>query len=504
MYGVILLPHFHLQAVLRRRLEAWRDPVVMLDTVEVRSLKDRGKARVIALTLQAEAEGVEMGMTASQAQARCGRLQLLTREPEEEDAAQADLLGCAGRFTPDFEETRLGICTLDLFGAGLSGEAFAEDAREILAAARLQARIGVAHNPDLALLTAKIADPVRIMPREIAEIQAELGPLPVSILEPGEALAEILRLWGIRRVRDLLALPRDELAERLGPEATALWDRASGREFRLLKLVREPRVFVQEMELDYQVESLEPLLFLLRRMLETLVTRLASAHLVAGRLILQLRLDSGPSYQREFRVPDPCRDLEILTRILHTHLEGFTAPSPIIAVRLEALPSRAVKQQFRLFESGFKDPNRFAETLARLEALLGTERVGSPLVIDTHRPDAIEVRPFQWELGSELGPLSSEEPFRLGPPLKRFRPPIPVQVCSQQQQGREQPVNLTGGRWKSMRILESQGPWVLSGDWWEVKGKAWSRLEWDARLASGELCRLAKCQRRWFMDGIYG
>jgi len=500
MYGVIYLPQFPLQVLLRRRPEEWQQPVAVLDLVEVRSLKDRGKARVIARTLQAEAEGVEQGMTATQAQARCGRLQLLTREPEEEAEAQAELLACAGRFTPDFEETQDGICTLDLFSYGAPIPDFAGEARALLAQARLQARIGVAHRPDLTLLAARITEDVLIMPQEREAIWKVLGPLPISILEPGEAMSEILRLWGIHTVADLLALPRHELTERLGPEAAALWDRASGGLFRLLNLVRTPQTFRQEVDLDYQIELLEPLFFLLRRMLDTLVARLAAAHLVAGRLVLQLRFDGASPYKRELRVPDPSRDTELLFRILHTHLEGFNKPAPIIGVRLEILPSRALKQQFRLFESGLKDPNRFAETLGRLEALLGPERVGSPRLKNSHRPDAIELQPYHWEEGRDGE--AAENPFRLGLPLKRFRPAVPVRVQSRRELRVEHPASIDGGRWKSTAIVASRGPWVLSGDWWEVH--PWSRLEWDVQLANGELGRLAKCKRQWFMEGVYG
>ena len=84
--------------------------------------------------------------------------------------------------------------------------------------------------------------------------------------------------------------------------------------------------------------------------------------------------------------------------MLHTHLENFTSAYPIIGVLSEAEPIKGTSQQFQLFETPLRDPARLAETLGRLAALLGADRVGSPVLEETHRPDAFRMEPFTWQL----------------------------------------------------------------------------------------------------------
>jgi protein ImuB len=243
-----------------------------------------------------------------------------------------------------------------------------------LQALGLQAKVGMAGTPDLALLAARRASPVYI----VRDAAAVLSPLPVSVLQPSEELGSILESWGVRSVAQLVALPMTQVCERLGPEAVELWERAKGGRVRPLDLVKPREFFVEEIDLENFVELLETLLFLLRRFLEQLTTRLGNAYLVAGKMRLVLRFEDGSTYQRVFTVPEPTRDVEVLFRILHTHLENFVSESPIVGLELAAKPVRPGAEQFGLLEKGVRDPHQLAETVGRLKALLGPERVGTP------------------------------------------------------------------------------------------------------------------------------
>src|SRR5260221_131426 len=255
-----------------------------------------------------------------------------------------------------------------------------------------------------ALLAAHAARPVLV----VEKARDFLAPLPLESLaaDPDAQAAtpaaaerrlereetfRILRRWGIRTLGAFAALPRDQVTARLGGPAAELWDRASGRAVRPLRLVRAPEIFAEAMELEHEVETLEPLLFILRRFLEQLAARLAAAYRVAASLQLRLRFAAGALHEREFRIPAPTCDVDALFRILQTHLENVTAEAPIVAVELSAQSARPDRKQFDLFESGLRDPNKFFETLARLHALLGNDRVGTPVAEDTHRPDAFHL-----------------------------------------------------------------------------------------------------------------
>ena len=209
---------------------------------------------------------------------------------------------------------------------------------------------------------------------------------------------DILHRWGIHTLGQLAELDKDELGRRLGPTAVHLWERANGKSIRLLKLVPPVESFAETFEFENEIETAEPLLFMLRRFLEQLSARLAAFYLVAKELTLKINFSDKKHYEHHFQIPQPTGNVEILFRMLQTHLENFTSESPIIAVSLEAHPAKPSGQQFGLFETALRNPAQLSETLARLIGLLGSDRVGTPVLDDTHRPDAFHLEPFSWEL----------------------------------------------------------------------------------------------------------
>ncbi len=515
MFAALYIPDFHLTAQLRHRPELEGQAVVLLDAAAQtgKTRKQRGKARIFQRTQAAAEQNVELGMTAVQAQARCAGLHLLNRNAEDETHAQSELLDCAAAFTPDFEATAGGVATLDLFGAAKSPQKLGQSMVEWLAGVNLPARVGLAENPDLALLAAKFAgsdgvqgtkrakkpkktDPAPSVLLVPSVPSSFLAPLPISAIEPPPETREILESWGIHTLGDFTRLPRNEVTERLGPETGVLWDHAAGKRRRLLELVRPPAGYAQSAELDFEITTLEPLLFLLRRMLEKIVARLTAAYLVAERILLTLRFDDGISHERSFRVPDPCAELELLFGMLQTHLEDFSAKSPVVALSLDARTTRPGKHQFQLFESSFRDPNRFADTLARLEALLGSENVGTPELLPTHRSDAFQMRNAECQMRNE--PPQAGFCVSHGLPLRRFRPPQPVAVQLDQA---KRPHGIAGPTIRGA-IVRSHGPWLSSGDWWDRF--FWARQDWDVQLENGGLFRLFREHEEWRLDGVYG
>src|SRR6266536_99639 len=98
----------------------------------------------------------------------------------------------------------------------------------------------------------------------------------------------ILHKWGIYTLGQFAALDKDQLGARLGPEAVRMWERANGQSGRPLKLVRQPESFEESFEFENEIETAEPLLFMLRRFLEQLALRLAAIYLVAKEPTLRI------------------------------------------------------------------------------------------------------------------------------------------------------------------------------------------------------------------------
>src|SRR5262245_5520540 len=231
----------------------------------------------------------------------------------------------------------------------------------------------------------------------------------------------ILHKWGIHTLGQLAALDKEQLGARLGPEAIRMWERANGLSHRLLKLIRPPESFEESFEFEREIETAEPLLFMLRRFLEQLAVRLAAIYLVAKELTLRITFANSPQvrhgtdssdwrnepavagkqiYERVFKIPQPTNDVDLLFRMLQTHLENFRSEHPIVAVALSAEPIKPAGEQFGLFETTLRNPYQLSETLARLTALLGSDRIGTPVLEETHRPDAFRMQPFSWHLNS--------------------------------------------------------------------------------------------------------
>src|SRR5215813_2624835 len=204
----------------------------------------------------------------------------------------------------------------------------------------------------------------------------------------------ILHKWGIHTVGQLATLDKEQLAARLGPEAVRMWERANGRSSRLLKLIRPPESFEESFEFEREIETAEPVLFMLRRFLEQLAVRLAAIYLVAKELTLRITFGNKQIYERVFKIPQPTNDVDLLFRILQTHLENFRSEHPIIAIALSADPIKPTGEQFGLFETTLRNPLQLSETLARLTALVGANRIGTPVLEETHRPDAFRMEPF--------------------------------------------------------------------------------------------------------------
>lgn len=313
-------------------------------------------------------------------------------------------------------------------------------------------------------------------------------------------ILSILHKWGIHTLGELASLEKEELRNRLGNDAVQLWERANGTATRLLRFVQPPETFDETFEFDHEIETAQPLLFILRRFLEQLTLRLSSIYLVARELTLTIYFSNQGIYERVFKIPHPTNDVDLLFRMLQTHLENFRSKYPIVAIALSAHPIRSVSQQFGLFETALRNPHQLYETLARLSALVGNDCVGTPVLEETHRPDAFRMEPFVWNFGgtasvpSNLSDTTERVPPISTPALRRFRPPAHTAIFISEHRHLES--GKVGGQ-----ILDQAGPFLLSGNWWDEK--EWTRAEWDMQLEHGELVRAHESDSTWKLDGLY-
>src|SRR6202051_1196162 len=432
MFACIFIPDFPAQAIIRCEPQSRAHPLVVLS----------GRApleRVMAFNERARQLGVAVGATKSQLE-DWEELVRRARSESQETSAHAALLDCAQSFSPEIEDTSPGTALLNLSGlAPLLGPLpkIARDLAQRVMEMGLDANVAVAANPDAALLAAHGFRGVTLIPE--GHEAERLGDLLVDVLlessSDGEQAArwvEMFDRWGIRKLRALAALPEVPIIERLGQQGLRLQKLARGAASRDLRLMEPRLIFAESVELEYPIVLLEPLAFLLNRMLEQVCARLNTRALAARELRLELELaamqrDDGESststvasevtrtssriftrtftrtFIRTLRLPTPMLDAKVFLKLLQLDLQANPPGAPIVKIHLSAEPARPRALQSGLFQPIFPEPEKLELTLGPIEAIVGEGRVGSVELLDSHREGAFAMRHF-----SPLGPASAD------------------------------------------------------------------------------------------------
>ena len=402
------------------------------------------------------------------------------------------LTALAFEFSPTVEQTAPHTVVFDASGLdrlfGLPQDVAAALARRA-AEIQVKANIAIAANPDTAICAARGFSGASGVP--YGDETKFLAPLPIALLSPTPELQETLDRWGIRRFQDLAALPPLGIAERLGPEGLRLRQLARGEVARKLLPLQDPLRFEEEIELDYPVELLEPLAFVLARLVNGLATRLATRALATNELRLLLKLENRATHERTLRLPVPTLDIKAFLKLLQLDLSAHPPAAPVLHVRMAMNPVKPQAAQSGLFIPAAPEPVKLELTIARLKAIVGPDRVGSPALLDTHRPGAFRIAP---PLAQAAPRLAAMPGLRLS--IRLFRPPRAARVAL----ASGHPSFVAAGAIRG-KILDLAGPWRTSGDWWTAG--PWLRDEWDVALSDGALYRLYCDPQGWFVEGSY-
>ncbi|CAN5838067.1 hypothetical protein BH18ACI5_BH18ACI5_13720 [soil metagenome] len=425
------------------------------------------------------------------------------------EAHAGAVMALAREFSPRIERHGAACVVFDVSGLGrLLGDAhgIAAEIERTAADLGLKARISIAPTQTAARLLALGVDAPSVV---TGDVTTALRELPLTVLEnlrPFGTVATrsdplvVMPRWGIRSVGELAALPADEVSARFGQNGVALHRLACGIDAR--PLVPDPGVprFLQMMELEWPLDSLEPLSFVFARLLEPLSSSLERADRAGAALRLDLRLVDKSIHARVLQLPAPIRDARVLRTLLLLDLESHppSAAIDIVTIEVDPAPSRIV--QYSLLQRATPSPETLATLNARLFALVGEDRCGSPILLDCHRPDAFVMARFNPTDAIEANP-GTLEPWNPGT-LRRFRPPVAIRVAAE----RGRPVRVAIDR-KGMpggRVEQAAGPWRSSGAWWDAAAQHWDRDEWDVAVADGSVCRiyLDRVSDQWFLEAV--
>ena len=271
-----------------------------------------------------------------------------------------------------------------------------------------------------------------------------------------------LRRWGLRTLGDLAGLPPPDLAARLGREGPALQAIARGEDHGPLVPLAPDERFEATLALEWPIEGLEPLSFVLGRLADPICADLDRRGRAAAAISVELRLVTRDTWVRRQELPTPIKDPRTLRTLVLLDLESHPPPAGIDAVTLRAEPTPARTLQHSLLERARPAPEQISTLVARLTALMGEGRVGAPASLDTHRPDAVRMARFT---GEDAGLRATGSGLRApGPALRRLRQPAVATVTVED--GRPVRVHVSRPGLPDGCIETCAGPWRTSGEWW--------------------------------------
>ena len=362
---------------------------------------------------------------------------------------------------------------------------------------------------------------------------------------------ETFRLWGLRTFKEFAELPVAGVSERLGQAGLRLQELAAGKSSRHLKLRQAAPEFNNAIELEYAIAELEPLAFILARLLNQICANLNAYALATNALQVSMKLENGAGHEINLNLPYPMRDHKVFLKLLLLDTEMRPPPAAVVGISITCEPVKPRVLQTGLFIPLAPEPEKLELMLARLGKLVGWENIGSPEVLDTHRPDAFRVKRFELkekkanskrrtangDLKFQIpnsksinssprnsGIMSSKPEFSnftseiqhcksiLG--FRVFRPPLRALVqaeggCPKEISAWDKNRSVYG------KVVGAAGPWRTSGEWW--RRDAWARDEWDvaiecrgqrSEVGGRRLEVLYRIYRElssgvWFVEGVY-
>jgi len=504
LYACVHAPEFPSQALLRLRPDLQSLPVAVLE----------GRApleQVCSMNRNARQLGAATGMTRLEAEAlasQSGGLRLLPRSLEGEAAARAVLLECAASFSPRIEEGSKDAdrdasagtaCALVLDIAGterLFGppRALAERLRNALKSAGFRASIAVSANFHAARMMAAASRGITVIPSG-EEAQA-LANLSVALLAIPDSHAETLGIWGIRTLGELAALPEVDLIARLGQAASTWRKLAMGAHAHAFQPIEAAFSLREFCEFETPVEQMDSLLFVGARMIDSLALRAATHAMSLALVTVDLELEGKQAHRLMVRPALPSVDRKFLLKLLQLEIAAKPPPAAVLSLALSAEAGQSSKVQLGLFAPQTPEPSRLDVTIARLKAIAGEDRVGSPMLEDTHRAGSFRMANF-----TAANPPDEEHEGQPRMALRRLRPPLAVRVAL----NAGQPALFHDGS-QSYKVATSFGPWRSSGCWWSMDG--WDSDEWDV-LAESQGAPVAcvlvmdRGKHEWRLEAFY-
>lgn len=489
--------------------------------------------QISAANAQAQAAGVKPGLKRATALALAPRITLGQADAKRDAEALLPVVHAALAFTPNVSLPPVSEpntaphtvllevqSSLRYFG-GL--ERLLERLLQAVQPLGHEVCVAVAATAAGAAILARVEPPPRCPSLE--ETRRSLAVAPVWLLGPGREHWEGLQGMGLRKVGDLLGLPRAGLARRFGESLLMEIDAAFGRRPDPREAIVPARLFESRLELFARADSTEQVLYGASVLLARLVTWLSAQHAFVRRFRLlmhhETRWQQGDRTPQatslEIALAEPSRDSAHLLVLLRERLAQVQLPAPTLALALQAedIVKRAAPNS-ELFPTRQSENEGLTRLIERLQARLGADQVQCLGAIEDHRPERASglcradaaSRPQRGAVpGDRRGAAAGSTGKESEATVASARPVWLQPVCEPLQERRSRP--LLDGR--PLSLLS--GPERIESGWWD-DGLA-ERDYFIAEAADGALVWIYRARlplstadssdhSGWFLHGRFG
>jgi protein ImuB len=516
---------------------------------------DLNGAQVLtSLNAEAEAAGLRLGQPLRDASAMCPALLTRAADPLAEAAFLTVLRRWAGKFSPWVAEEPPAALVIDLTGCAhlFGGEApLLAQVEQDCAELGLTVRAGVADTRGaawaLARYAGQVAGPSRngdaidqearatrsravkrpgwerggnapaghgtVRPQGViatpGHLRQVLGDLPLPALRLSSDAVEGLHRLGLRRVRDIMDLPRAALARRFGADTLRRLDQALGLEPEPVAPARAPLHFATRLTFPDPIGLPEDLTAGLDRLLPPLCDKLRAAARGARRLRLEATRTDNRVERLDIGLARPADQPAMIRPLILLKLDSIDPGFGIDCLRLEALetePLHPVQHSGHGEASAAASARQsadhaLADLISKLGTRLGTENVTRLHPGESHIPEkAAQILAAAW---------SDPHPAPWAPPpaprpLTLFRPE-PVAAP-------EDPTPPARFRWRRRDLVTrvAAGPERISPEWWldDPDWRSGPRDYWRVEVEGGERLWLfyahgAEMSGGWFCQGLF-
>lgn len=434
----------------------------------------------------ARAQGVRTGMSLSAATALVPDLIYRPRDPQIETAALEQLATWAGQFTSAVSLQPPNGLVLEIEGSlNLFG-----GIRRIIAAvkrgcAEMGHAVSLACAPTIsaAWLLAR-AHTEKIIVGKIA-IRDALSPLPIAALDCDARRLDAFASIGIQLVGELLALPRDGVAQRFGQPILDQLDRALGVMPEARTFFTVPARFQSSLEFPAPVSNAEALLFATKRLLTQLAGFLAARSGGIERFtVIQLHEDVAPT-EIQVHLATPTRELDRFVILMRERFASTALAAPVQGIRIEANEILALAGSVpSLFPETIKESGDCHRLIERLQARLG--------------PDAVQGLSPSAEYRPELSWLTTQPGARAKGDQALPRPLWLLEVPELLREVGSKP------HYRNEPLMVIAGPEIIESGWWNGDIKRDYFVAQTPAQSTYWIFRDRRQPCAWYLHGIFG